>query len=102
MIPRAVSLCEETHSAYRQNLFEPACVQVFALPENINKTAKSALIILAAALLHGCGTGALGPVTLNQTGTALVSLSSSGYTVIQGNVYLFENTDCPQFVGIFD
>jgi hypothetical protein len=101
MMPRAASPCEETHSAYCENLSEPACAQVFALTENINKTGKSVLIILAAALLHGCATGTSGPVTLNQTGTALTSLSSSGYTVVQGNVYLFENTDCPQFVGVF-
>ena len=31
-------------------------------------------------------------------------MSSSGYggySVVQGNVYLFENTDCPLYVGIF-
>ena len=65
----------------------------------ISKAAKSLLIILAAALLHGCvaGTPATSsPSTLAQTGTALTSLSSDGYTVVQGNVYLFENTDCPR------
>jgi hypothetical protein len=102
---RAASPRDESRSACVNSESTPARIQVFALPTSINKTAKSVLIIVAAALLHGCA--AVTPVTssssanLTQTGTALTSLSSDGYTVVQGNVYLFENTDCPQFVALF-
>jgi hypothetical protein len=30
------------------------------------------------------------------------SLFSDGYVVVQGNLYLFSNSDCPLFVSIFD
>jgi len=37
----------------------------------------------------------------SKVATALNTLTSFGYSVVQGNVYLFENSACPQFVGIF-
>jgi hypothetical protein len=39
--------------------------------------------------------------SLSQTAAAVSDLALNGYKVTQGNVYLFENTSCPQFVAIF-
>ena len=38
---------------------------------------------------------------ISQNAAAVRDLALNGYKVTQGNVYLFENTSCPQFVAIF-
>ena len=93
---------DNIHAACCEVKSEPPRDRVFALPTSIRKTSRALLIVVAASLLHGCASGGpSGPLTLNQTGTALTSLSSDGYAVGQGNVYLFQNTDCPKFVAVF-
>jgi hypothetical protein len=76
-----------------------------AQPRGIHQTTKTVITILAAVLLHGCVNGGTSTSpyssSLNQAATAINGLSRDGYTVAQGNVYLFQNTDCPLFVSIF-
>ena len=63
----------------------------------------SALLVLG--LLLSCGNGGSSAPSssssIAQTAAAINDLAANGYTVVQGNAYLFENTACPQFVGIF-
>lgn len=40
--------------------------------------------------------------TVIQTSGFLTNLISLGYSVVQGNIFLFENSDCPEFVDIFN
>ena len=55
-------------------------------------------------LLAGCGGGSNGTSSAGPMARYvhfIEGLSSNGYVVAQGNVYLFSNTDCPLFVSIF-
>jgi hypothetical protein len=55
--------------------------------------------------LAGCGGGNDGTSSANSIARYahfIEGLSSNGYAVAQGNVYLFSNSDCPLFVSIFN
>jgi hypothetical protein len=54
-------------------------------------------------LLTACGSNGGTTPTSGMTARQFInSLSSDGYVVAQGNVYLFSNSDCPLFVSIFN
>jgi hypothetical protein len=59
------------------------------------------LVFLSACGSNGGGgTAAISGMTVDSN--FVNSLSSDGYVVAQGNVYLFSNSDCPLFVSIFN
>jgi hypothetical protein len=63
------------------------------------------LVLSCLFLLAACG-GSGGSNTTNSNGMAayvdfISGLSTSGYSVAQGNAYLFINSDCPLFESIF-
>ena len=49
----------------------------------------------------GSGTSSISSQAMTQAASAINELSSAGYSVTQGNVFLFKNTNCPQFISIF-
>jgi hypothetical protein len=64
------------------------------------------LVLSCLFLLAACG-GSGGSNTTNANGMAayvdfIKGLPASGYSVAQGNAYLFVNSDCPLFISIFN
>ena len=62
------------------------------------------LFLTACGGNGGGGNGSTTPPTNSMTGhiAFINSLSSDGYVGARGNVYLFNNSDCPLFVSIFN
>lgn len=60
-----------------------------------------AMSFLAVALASCGGNEGTAPETLLTYTTAVAQLRESGYSVAQGNAYLFTKESCPLFVGIF-
>lgn len=60
-----------------------------------------AMSFLAVALASCGGDDGTAPETLRTYTTAVAQLRESGYSVAQGNAYLFTKESCPLFVGIF-
>ena len=71
----------------------------------ITKLTSWFLPVLMAGLLVACGggsgTSSISSQAMTQAVSAVNELSSAGYSVTQGNVFLFKNTNCPQFISIF-
>jgi hypothetical protein len=78
--------------------------------ENMTHSLKHFLSICCLLFLTACGgngAGGNGSATTPTNGMTvhiafINSLPSDGYLVVQGNVYLFSNSDCPLFVSIFN
>ena len=65
--------------------------------------------ILGLSMLYSCSSGAScnsdnddSSTNLNQYKNWIESLTAADYGVIQGNVFLMQNDNCPQFVSIFN
>lgn len=60
---------------------------------------------LSVSILTGCSDGGSSSASSNsaigQVASAINELTTSGYKVAQGNIYLFQNTDCPLYLSIF-
>ena len=54
--------------------------------------------LLLSNLLSGCGS----PVDIGTYQTWVTNLSASNYTVAQGSVFLMTNSDCADFVSVFN
>ena len=71
----------------------------------ITKLTSWFLPVLMAGFLVACGggsgTSSISSQAMTQAASAVNELSSAGYSVTQGNVFLFKNTNCPQFISIF-
>lgn len=66
---------------------------------------KYAFILFTTLSLTACSSG--NSTSSNNTSITtyqnwVVSLTASEYNVVQGNVFLMQNTDCPMFVAIFN
>jgi hypothetical protein len=64
------------------------------------------VVLSSLTFLAGCSGGGSSSTSsstsaMGQTAAAINGLSVQGYQVVQGNAYLFENTDCPLYVSIF-
>lgn len=68
--------------------------------KKIQACVKSFLFLLVL-LIQGCNSSSV-PQDLSYYQLWVESLSSSQYTVAQGNAYLMQNTDCPEYVEVFD
>ena len=66
------------------------------------KSTESQAIIPKYAVKHPGDMGVRRHIPLRTFVNLINSLSSDGYVVAQGNVYLFSNSDCPLFVSIFN
>jgi hypothetical protein len=71
-----------------------------------NKYLRFIPISIFAFLIIGCSDGSDSTMTpssaMDKTTNAVKGLAASGYQVTQGNVFLFTNSDCAQFIEIFD
>jgi len=59
-------------------------------------------LFFLAACSGSDNSGAGNPSALSPYVTFIEGLSTDGYIVAEGNVYLFENVDCPLFISIFN
>ena len=66
------------------------------------KSGEGRVIIPESAVEHPGDIGVRTHTRLRRFVNFIGSLSSDGYVVAQGNVYLFSNSDCPLFVSIFN
>jgi hypothetical protein len=57
--------------------------------------------LLATSCSSGSSTSSASSNTMSSYSNWVNSLNTTGYSVTQGSIFLFSNSDCPLFVGIF-
>lgn len=58
-------------------------------------------LLLATSCSSGSSTSSASSNTMSSYSNWVNSLNTTGYSVTQGSIFLFSNSDCPLFVGIF-